>query len=64
MRILLIESARSPGEADISITLTFMQALVGGTTQAVYPSDVPVEPVPLSSRPFGIDQKREVILKR
>lgn len=64
MRILLIESACSPREADISITLTFMQALVGSTTQAVYPFEVPVKPVLLSRRPFGIDQKREAILKR
>lgn len=37
MRILLIEPGKPPRETQISGTLASMQALVGGTIQAVYP---------------------------
>ena len=42
MKILLIEPQKRPRPHDIPNDLVSMQALVGGTIQAVYPFDEPV----------------------
>lgn len=42
MKILAVEPGRSPVESTIANTLTAMQAVVGGSIQAVYPFDEPI----------------------
>lgn len=42
MRILLVEPGHPAAEAEISGTLESMQAIVGGTIEAVYPFEEPV----------------------
>lgn len=42
MRILKVEPGKVPVEAEISGSLESMQAVVGGTIQAIYPFDDPV----------------------
>lgn len=42
MRILVVEPGHVPYEKDIPSTLAAMQAVVGGTIQAVYPFPEPV----------------------
>ena len=42
MRILLVEPSLPPREMDILGTLESMQALAGGTIQAVFPFEDPI----------------------
>lgn len=42
MQVLLIEPNKAPEVREISGDLTFMQELVSGTIQAIYPFDEPV----------------------
>ena len=42
MKILIVEPGRHPRKADITHTLSNLQAVVGGYIQAVYPWDDPV----------------------
>ena len=42
MRILVVEPMRAPYEKEMAPSLTEMQAVVGGTIQAIYPFEEPV----------------------
>ena len=42
MRVLIVEPGKAPYEREIGASLTDMQAVVGGTIQAVYPFEEPV----------------------
>ena len=42
MKILVVESGKTPAEREIDGSLESMQAVVGGMIQAVYPFDDPV----------------------
>ena len=42
MKILVVEPMRAPYEKEMAPSLTEMQAVVGGTIQAIYPFEEPV----------------------
>ena len=42
MRVLIVEPGKAPYEREIGASLADMQAVVGGTIQAVYPFEEPV----------------------
>lgn len=42
MKILAVEPGRVPYEKEIAPSLTKMQAVVGGTIQAIYPFEEPI----------------------